>query len=202
MVKRKRWSISTSGHRTSLAVLLMCVCAAAGSEQERREQSAHEHGHGSLDVVADGDELAIQLRIPAMNVVGFEHEPSTDAQRQTVEAAIAAFRKAEKLFTPSEAANCRVEKVAVSLAGLEHHDSEKHSSHDSDTEKHDEETHSELHAEYHFRCEAPEQLIRLTVNVFDYLDQAEELTARVVTPVSQSAKELRPGETVLMLGGS
>lgn len=205
MATARQWSISTSGLRFSVAGVLVCLCTAVtGAEKEHREHDAHEHGHGSLDVVADGDELVIELRIPAVNVVGFEHEPSTDAQTQAVEAAVADFERAETLFTPSAAAKCRVEAIDIEFAGMQHHDGENHADHDDETEKekHDEETHSELHAVYHFHCEAPDRLERLKVRVFDYLDAAEELSARVVTPSVQSATELRPGETVLMLGGS
>ena len=71
-------------------------------------------------MIAEGDELVIGLRIPAVNVVGFEHQPSTDEQRQAVEDALGVFRQGEKLFSPSTAARCFVDKVEVALAGVEH----------------------------------------------------------------------------------
>ena len=200
-----RLAVAAAALSLSLSVL------AAGDEH--REHGKHEHGHGSLDVVLEGDELVIALRIPAVNVVGFEHEPSTDEQRQAVEEALAVFRKGSELFAPSEAAGCAVEKVEVALAGIEHHEGEEHEQHaEEDKEKHhqpkdqgghaeehDEEVHSELHGEYEFHCKAPEKLKRVSVKVFEHLSDAEELEARIVTPTVQTAVELTPRDTVLTL---
>lgn len=198
----------------SAAVALLAISLDVPAvEDKRREHGAHEHGHGSLDVVVEGDELVTALRVPAVNVVGFEHEPSTDEQRRAVEEALAVFRQGAKLFAPSKAARCAVEKVEVGLGGIEGHEGEEHehqAEHDKDedqqreyegekVEEHKNEAHSELHGEYHFRCEAPEKLKRLAVRVFEHLTDAEELEARVVTSTAQTAAELTPRDTVLKL---
>ena len=45
--------------------------------------------HGVLEVAVDGDVLLLALRIPAVNVVGFEHQASSAQQREAVADAIA-----------------------------------------------------------------------------------------------------------------
>lgn len=184
--------------------------AAAGSTQ--RDLGAHEHGHGVLEVVADGDELVIALRIPAVNAVGFEHAPSTEQQHRRVEETIARFRLGERLFVTTRAAGCRLEDAHVELAGIseehdedhgdeEHekggHEEHAHGSHASD--EHAEEGHSELLAEYHFRCADAGRLEAIEVRVFDALDDVEELHARVVNGTFQGAAELTGGNTRLKL---
>lgn len=189
--------------RVPLAVaLLLTSMGVSSTESEHREHDAHEHGQGLLNVVAESNELAIEFRIPAANVVGFEHEPSTDEQRRAVEKALAVFRRSEALFAPSEAAECRVETVEVKLAGMEHHEGdeeEHHKDHAKEEEGHAEEAHSELHGEYHFHCESPEKLEQLQVHLFDHLQDAEAIEAQVVTATVQTAVELRPSEAVLEL---
>ena len=189
--------------------LLLISMGVSSTESEHREHDAHEHGQGLLNVVAEGDELAIEFRMPAANVVGFEHEPSTDEQRHAVEEALAMFRRAEALFTPSEGAGCRIETVEVKLAGIEHHEGEEEGHHEDHAEEghddsaehneHAEETHSELHGEYHFHCESPEKLEQLQVHLFDHLQDAEAIEAQVVTATVQTAVELHPSEAVVEL---
>ncbi len=195
---------------TPFLAATVATSAALAGQTEHRQHAAHEHGHGVLEVVAEGEELVIVLRVPAVNVIGFEHEPSTPEQRSTVKAAIDRFEKGARLFMPSTSAQCRLEHAEVELAGLhgedEHgHDEKKgqhgHGSHD---EKHDhaeseEETHSELHAEYHFECEQPDALSEVEVRVFEHLRDADKIDAKVVTSQHQGAARLTATATTLKL---
>lgn len=197
-------SLSIRAQRRQLCAALALLSAslgAFGAESERREHGAHEHGHGSLDVVTEGRELVIELRVPGVNVVGFEHEPRSEEQRRAVEQALGTFREGAKLFVPSETARCKIEQVEVSLAGETHHEGEAdetHARHERQGPEHNGEAHSELHGEYRFHCAASERLELLEVRVFDFLTGAEALEARVVTPTVQTAAELRPGKTTAL----
>ena len=48
---------------------------------------AHEHGVAKLNAVLDGNTLELELDSPAMNIVGFEHVASNDADKAKVAAA-------------------------------------------------------------------------------------------------------------------
>ena len=210
--------------RPALAVVPVLVASAAfaASEDGHREHDAHEHGHGTLDVAVEGEELVVEFRIPAVNVVGFEHAPRDDAEREAVRQALAPFKDAASVLVPSPDAMCEVEAVEAGLSSMEeeaHHEHDEsredeggeeheHEGHeheedqhekDAHDEEHDAEAHSELHAAYHFHCHAPERLDRIEVRVFEHLHDAEEIEARVVTPAVQTAMELHPGEAVVEL---
>ncbi|MEM9138552.1 MAG: DUF2796 domain-containing protein, partial [Pseudomonadota bacterium] len=62
------------------------------------EQKAHEHGHGTLNVVAAGGALQIELIVPGADIVGFEHEPKTDADKKAVRDAVAKLEDGVVLF--------------------------------------------------------------------------------------------------------
>ena len=185
------------------AALLSTSLAVVATKDEAREHGAHKHGHGRLNVVTEGTELAIELYMPAVNVVGFEHEPRTDEQKRAVEKVLQVFGQVEKLFVPSPAARCKVENVVIEVGGMAHHEGESHGEHEheghDESEKGQEETHSELHARYHFHCDSPKKLVRLEVQLFENLKNAEEIAAQVVTTTVQTATALRPGETSLKL---
>ena len=199
-----------------LPALFACAAFAASDEQHR-EQEAHEHGHGTLDIVVEGEELAIELRIPAVNVVGFEHAPRDEAEREAIRKALVPFGDAASVLELPAEAECEVEEAKAeiwSMAGEDAHEGDGHGSgegHEHEKEEHDEEeheerdadsdgeAHSELHATYHFHCHAPGKLDRINVRVFEHLHGAEEIDVRIVTPAAQLAMELHPGETVVEL---
>jgi len=167
-----------------LACAVLTGVAFAASEGEHREHEAHEHGRGTLDIVAEGEELVVEFRIPAANVVGFEHAPRDDAEHEAVRMAAETFRDpASVLVLPAEA-ECEVEEAEAGIVGMgaeEHeeegedhgHAKEEHEEegedHDHAKEEHEEEgehsadsdgeAHSELRATYHFHCHAPERLV-------------------------------------------
>ncbi len=219
--------ITPPGRRTLASIAVGCILMAgpaAAAEQDRREHDAHEHGHGTLGVVLDGEELLVELRMPAFNVVGFEHEPSTDAQRRAIDGALEAFGDGAAMFVPSAAARCELEASEVDIGGIVHEDhddeghddehGEKHAAKDHGDEHHaghdeaghdgddedDGEEHRELHAEYRFHCDRPEQLEQLEVRAFDALRDVEEIEVQIVTPTRQAALELEPDEPVIELG--
>ena len=55
------------------ALLLPVVLLLANQVTYAQEQQAHVHGTAELFVVLDGNQLDIELRSPAMNLLGFEH---------------------------------------------------------------------------------------------------------------------------------
>ena len=96
---------------TALAATFLACAAFAASDGEYREHEAHEHGHGTLDIVVEGEELVIELRIPAVNVVGFEHAPKDDAEREAVRRALVPFADAASVLVVSAQAECEVEEA-------------------------------------------------------------------------------------------
>ena len=61
----------------------------AHAHEEHASLDAHEHGVASLNVALDGQTLEIQLQSPAMNLVGFEHEAKSEADKAWLVAATA-----------------------------------------------------------------------------------------------------------------
>ena len=208
---------SFRGWRLAAASVPMFLAPVAlATEHEHREHDAHAHGHGTLDIVVEGDQALIELRIPAVNVVGFEHAPRDDAEHEAVRRALEPLQDGGSLFALSADADCAVEAAAadiVSLSEDDHHDegdheADEHAAHEDEHAEHDdegsetaagEEEHSELQATYRFRCGAPEQLSQVDVRLFEHLHDVEEISVRVVTPTAQSATDLHPGSTTVAL---
>ena len=206
----------------AFAPAILACAAFAASDGQHREHEAHEHGHGTLDIVLEGEELAIELRIPAVNVVGFEHAPRDEAEREAVRKALVPFGDAASVLELPAEAECEVEAAKAEIWSMadeddhagddgHEHEGDGHGAKEHDEDEHEEEgheehdadsggeAHSELHATYRFHCHEPGKLDRIDLRAFEHLHGAEEIDVRIVTPTAQLATEVHPGETVIEL---
>ena len=127
---------------TTAGLLALLPVTTMASE---REHEAHVHGNATLEVVAEGDELIVGLRVPSYNVVGFEHAPNTDEQRKAVSDALARMRAAKDIFTPNKSAECELEVAEVAFEGMGEDGHDDHDEHDhakKDEHDHDEHDHA------------------------------------------------------------
>ena len=129
------------------------------------EHGAHEHGHATLALVQENNELQLLMTSPAMNIVGFEHAPSTDEHHAKIDAATKLLKDHNQLFSISTEAVCALEHAEVRSELLkashkdehdehhheeEHHDEDHHEKHDHDHKaKHDDHEHGDHHDKEH-----------------------------------------------------
>lgn len=104
----------------------------------------HVHGEAIMNIVIENhEEVIIELDSPAMNILGFEHEPSTLAQAAAVETNEKILADAELLFA-FQGSHCKPHKVDIDMPFDEHHDDEDHD-HDHKAHKHDDHDHDHKH---------------------------------------------------------
>ena len=173
-----------------------------------RDHEAHVHGHAELSIASEGHELIMELHSPAMNIVGFEHQPSNKEQRQAIEKAEQTFKQASTLFSINPEAHCHLEQITVKsalLAENEHHE-DHHDEHDHDKhhkvhhDKHDHEkndTHSEFTASYRYHCENIKQLSSMALQLFKQFPAIEELEVQIATDKGQQLLELNPQQSLI-----
>lgn len=193
--------------------LLASVTAAALLAQETREMDAHVHGVSTLELAVEDGIVEMNLLSPGMDIVGFEYEASTDADKDAVEAAIRTMLVPENLVTLPEAAGCRLSEVLAHLhdgdheheedeehdhaegAGHEEHAESEGHEHEEHAEGEDHEReegaeHSEFHARYIFACEHPEELTRIGFPFFERFGSAQEIEAQYVTGAGAGTAEI------------
>ncbi|OEC38539.1 zinc-binding protein [Pseudomonas sp. 1D4] len=162
---------------------------------------AHEHGVARLNAALDGSTLELELESPAMNLVGFEHEARSDADKAAVAKARAELEKPLALFALPEAAGCKVseQKLESPLFGNapekahEHEHEHKH----EDGDKHDHE-HSEIHAHYHLECATPAKLTGLDLKgLFTRFPATQKIQVQLIGPMGQQGAELTPAASSL-----
>ncbi len=112
-------------------------------QHESRQHGSHLHGQGKLNLVMEGKELRIELEIPAIDIVGFEHKARTEAETQQVQQAIKKLKESNKMFGFDSNADCHSENIQVNITML----NEAHDEHEHDEHAHDE--HEDEHKDEH-----------------------------------------------------
>jgi Protein of unknown function (DUF2796) len=159
----------------------------------------HVHGIGNLQLVLEGNRLTLELRLPAMDVVGFEHAPREAKHQESVNKAVALLKDSRQVLEPAAAAECvlATAEVASELLKAKDHD------HDHDHEHDHDHAHGEVHADfeasYRFECRRPEALQHIKVTVFQRLPRLEKLEVESVTLAGQRRQRLVPGQDTIPL---
>lgn len=158
---------------------------------------AHEHGAAELDVALDASTLEIELRSPAMNLVGFEHPPSSEADKRKITDVRKQLEQPDTLFGLPAAAGCtlaetELESPLFENAAHDHNHKHKHEhEHDGDHES----QHSEIHAHYHYECATPQALQALDLQgLFKAFPGTETIQAQLIGPNGQRGAQLDAGQ--------
>ncbi|PWE45990.1 DUF2796 domain-containing protein [Pseudomonas prosekii] len=161
-------------------------------DHEHGSLSAHEHGVGRLNAALDGQTLELELESPAMNLVGFEHAATTDADKAKVAAARAKLENPLVLFNLPKAAGCKVatQELESPLFGDKPDADDDHDEADKDGHEHHHE-HSEIQAHYQFSCSAPGALKTLDLaNIFNTFPATQKIQVQLISPSGQQGVEV------------
>jgi len=192
-----------------LALLIACFATAHGAQYEHREHGSHLHGHAQMNIAWSGHEVEIELLSPAMNLVGFEHAVSSEADHEAVEAAVARLRQPLALISPNRSADCTVERIEIESKLMSaHHDDEHehehgkeaHHDHDDEHDEYREEQHSDFTVHIGYHCDAPGNLGTIDARgLFDVFSGMQEIEVQWISDSRQSGAELKPSNTLIRL---
>lgn len=148
-------------------------------EHEHGSLAAHEHGVAQLSAALDGKILELELQSPAMNLVGFEHAPSSDADKQKLATARIQLEKPLELFVIPAAADCKVLSKTLDSPPFA---SAKH--------RHEDE-HSEIRAHYQLECSNPSSIQTLDLSpLFARFPDTGKIRVQLIGPNGQQGAEL------------
>lgn len=200
--------------RTLICCVALPVLGAAPSfaEEAQRQLGAHEHGTGTFDLAIDRTYVVGELRVPRMDIIGFETVAKTTDERIAFVKGMQDLHKPELLFAFPAAAECTFDFATVGVednakAGSKTAKAEDHD-HDHGAEKaeaakddhdhdHDHgdaksetssdgETHSEFAVKYAWTCTKPAALAEMSFPYFKSFPKAKKLTVQVVRDGAQA----------------
>ena len=195
--------------RTSVGVFssIFVVSCLSLAHAQQANLAAHVHGVSELNIVIGGNKLEMQLRSPAMNIVGFEHKASTEQQIRKVKQSEVKLNDHNALFSFSSG-GCRLTQAKIDLSDLiEHKTTEKdahtHDHHKSDLDHSQEQEdehgdHSEIVAHYYYDCEDMDELSSISLGFFDVFPAMQQINGIWITTSGQGAVALTSQNKTIM----
>ena len=188
--------------RTLLASAALALSFPVLADDHQHSLEAHVHGIGTLNIALENQLLELQLESPAMNIIGFEYQPTTEADIQSVKAAQNTLSNAAELFAFSPAAQCRLTSVSSENALLKGSGAHDHD-HDHDHESQPaaeiaEHQHNDISAHYQYHCATPAQLNSIDLaGLFKLFTQTEKIQVQLIVGDHQQGAELSAKNTSL-----
>lgn len=186
----------------ALSSITTAYASSDDDHDDHRQHGTHDHGHATLNIAQEGKNIELMLESPAANIVGFEHSPSNEDEKQILSNALETLKKGEQLFSFSPAAECTqtgfeieselTEQMAHNDEHEDDHEDEHKDAHEeSDHEAHedDHEGHSDFDIHYQFVCNNPESLKAIELQFFKWFPLTKEINAQIVTDKRQFAAE-------------
>ncbi|MHA7116058.1 DUF2796 domain-containing protein [Pseudomonas promysalinigenes] len=183
----------------ALPFALLPLAAAQAHEDHDHDHThgtlgAHEHGVAKLNVVLDGNTLELELDSPAMNLVGFEHMASSDADKAKVAAVRQQLEQPLKLFALASAAGCKDDQQELQspLFG----DAAKA---DDDGDEHEKgHVHSDINAHYQLTCVTPDKLTQIDLApLYKAFPATQKINVQLIGPNGQKGVETSPTKAVV-----
>ena len=127
-------------------------------DDEFTQMGAHVHGEALLTFVLEGNEAMLALQSAAYNIVGFEHAPSTNEQRQEIQAALAILAKGD-WFSISRDAGCQIEQADAS----------------TDLTRSNHQGHGDFYANFSLLCHNPARLQEMELGLLQLMPAIERV---------------------------
>jgi hypothetical protein len=171
--------LATSSALAAVALALALACAAP-SAWSQAGHAAHVHGRVQANVAVQGNKLSVQFEMPLDNLLGFEHRPRTEAQRQAAQAVVQQLKAPANWLKPDAAAQCALASSQVDTQALA-----------AAAPGAKEQTHADIDASYEFTCAVPGQLKGLDIALMDSFKRIQRIEVQVAGAKGQSRQTLR-----------
>jgi hypothetical protein len=158
--------------------------------EEHRQHDAHEHGAAKLGMAQEGTVIQIELDSPAFNIVGFEHAPSSAAEKDKVALLMAQLEAGSMLFGFPLAAKCQLDKFEISSNLLD-------AVHVADHEQSSDSGHSDIEASWTYSCGEPALVGAVAFPLFLYFENLLDLDVDFIMDAGQGSVELSPANSVI-----
>lgn len=122
-------------NRFTLVIAFVFIAGIAHGHEEVRRADAHQHSVAQGRLAVESGELYLMLEIPGANLVGFEHPPRNEAEREVLDDALARLREGSWLVLPGKA-ECDP-RIELEAAGFAQGSDSAHHEHGHDHHDHD-----------------------------------------------------------------
>ena len=179
-------------------ILIVLVCLFVSFDilaQVARQKDSHEHGAAIIKMVMEDEKLQVEFEVPSESLIGFEHFPKSQSNRENFNEAIKILSDPSKLFSQPIKAECLLVgmNVSQSLFSNEeehgHDESEKEEEHGHD-ESEKSEIHSEFKSNYYWNCQHLDEIDSIGTQLMSFFPRIEEIRVNWISNNGQGSLEL------------
>ena len=182
----------------NIFLILVCISVSFNILAESsRQKDSHEHGAAILKMALEGEKLQIEFEVPSESLIGFEHFPKSQSNRENFSDAIKILSDPSRLFSMSSKAECLL--VGMSISQSLFSNEEEHGHDESEEEHgHDESEKSEIHSEfksnYSWNCHHLDEIDSIGTQLMTFFPKIEEIRVNWISNDGQGALELESKE--------
>ena len=179
-------------------ILIVLVCLFVSFDilaQVARQKDSHEHGAAIIKMVLEEERLQVEFEVPSESLIGFEHFPKSQSNRENFNEAIKILSDPSKLFSKPIKAECLLVgmNVSQSLFSNEeehgHDESEKEDEHGHD-ESEKSKIHSEFKSNYYWNCQHLDEIDSIGTQLMSFFPRIEEIRVNWISNNGQGSLEL------------
>ena len=152
--------------------------------QVARQKDSHEHGAAIIKMVMEDEKLQVEFEVPSESLIGFEHFPKSQSNREKFNEAIKIISDPSKLFSQPIKAECLLVGMNVSQSLFSNE--EEHG--DDESEK--SEIHSEFESNYYWNCQHLDEIDSIGTQLMSLFPRIEEIRVNWISNNGQGSLEL------------
>lgn len=153
----------------AVAALFLATALSAGiapPPAAAAEPVGHDHGTGRLTIRFQGPVLILDLTVPAVDIVGFEHAPRIDEDFTEIAQARTALQDPGQMVALPVAAGCAVDRAEADFVPA--------------TASSDDQAHAVFNVLHELSCAEPSQLTGLSVPLFHLYPSLTRIEVRLI----------------------
>jgi hypothetical protein len=183
-------------------ILIVLVCLFVSFDilaQVSRQKDSHEHGAAIIKMVMEEERLQVEFEVPSESLIGFEHFPKSQSNRENFNEAIKILSDPSKLFSKPIKAECLLVGMNVSqslFSQEEEHGDEAEEEHGHD-ESEKSEIHSEFKSKYSWNCQHLDEIDSIGTQLMTFFPRIEEIRVNWISNNGQGSLELESKDNLI-----
>jgi len=129
--------------KISKTLVLLSLFSLSAFAAKDLNPEAHTHGEGNITLVYQDGLMLMELQSPAANMLGFEHEPSTEQERKQYKTLAKALKSPENFVELQPACKLKIAELKLPFEEDADHKEHKDHGHGEKKEQHDDKHHHE-----------------------------------------------------------
>ena len=168
-------------------ILIVLVCLFVSFDilaQVARQKDSHEHGAAIIKMVMEDEKLQVEFEVPSESLIGFEHFPKSQSNRDNFNEAIKILSDPSRLFSKPTKAECLLVGMNVSQSLFSNEEEHGH----DESEK--SEIHSEFKSNYYWNCQHLDEIDSIGTQLMSLFPRIEEIRVNWISNNGQGSLEL------------